>query len=114
MTLATLPIERIALADLPFYFRAGHPMGNVYVHCGQVKRGGNEPYCYAEEKQCAGHVCRVLAPGRVIDRCCVIRDDGTVWQIHLSNFVDVTRLELQKEPVDSKTAAIFKSEEEQV
>ncbi len=94
MTFSELPIENIELADMPFYFRCKNT-GNAYIRCGEVHRGGNEPYCYTEEKQCAGHVCRVICPDKTIDHCTVIRDDGTVWQIWLSNFKTVTRLKIR-------------------
>lgn len=42
--------------DMPFYHRQGAENGNTYVSFGKVKMGGNEPYCYTEEKQCAGHI----------------------------------------------------------
>lgn len=96
MILYELPTEEITFAELPGYWRIGSrfPRGNTYIKCGEVKRGGNEPYCYPEEKQCAGHVCRVLRPERTFGRATVIRDDGTVWQIQLSAFKDVRLLKI--------------------
>lgn len=93
MILSELPVEEIKLSDMPFYFRRSNT-GNTYIHCGEVRKGGNEPYCYPEEKQCAGHVCRVLCPNKAFDHCTVIRDDGTVWQIWLSSFKSVTKLKV--------------------
>ena len=92
MILKDLPVEEIALANMPFYHKIGAQNGNAYIRCGQVKRGGNEPYCYTEEKQCTGHICRVLSPGKTCDKALVIRDDGTVWSIYLSVFKEVSLL----------------------
>lgn len=77
---------KMRVEDMPFYHRRGAENGNTYVSFGKAKRGGNEPYCYTQEKQCAGHICRVLTPEKVIDKAVVIREDGTVWDIWLSNF----------------------------
>jgi len=77
---------KMRVEDMPFYHRSGAENGNTYISLGSVKKGGNEPYCYTQEKQCAGHICRVLAPEKVTDKALVIREDGTVWDIWLSNF----------------------------
>lgn len=97
MVLNELPIEEISLSGMPFYHRHGATHGNTYIRCGQVRRGGNEPYCFTEEKQCANHICRVLCPGKVFENATVIRDDGTVWQIWFSAFIDVRLLKVRKE-----------------
>lgn len=91
MILYELPVEEITLAELPYYWRVGSmfPEGNTYIRCGEVKPGGNEPYCFPAEKQCASHICRVLRPEKTFERALVIRDDGTVWQIWLSAFQEV-------------------------
>lgn len=94
MKLSALPIKEITLEEMLFYFRRANT-GNTYIKCEEVKRGGNEPCCYSEEKQCAGHVCRVLRPDNTYDEALVIRDDGTVWKIWLSNFVEVHLLKVQ-------------------
>lgn len=93
MKLNELSVKEISLENMPFYFRRKNT-GNTYIICGTVKRGGNEPYCYAQEKQCAGHVCRVLCPEKAFDHITVIRDDGTVWSIWLSNFQEVHLLKI--------------------
>lgn len=94
MKLSELPVERIPLAELPSYWRIGShfPKGNTYIRCGEAKRGGNEPYCYPEEKQCAGHICQVLRPQKVFDTALVIRDDGTVWNLWLPAFKEIALL----------------------
>lgn len=97
-----LPVEQITVAEMPFYHQTGAQNGCAYIRCGAVKKGGNEPYCFTEEKQCAGHICRVLSPGKVTDSCLVIRDDGTVWKIRLSNFQEIVRLDIQKKPMEGK------------
>lgn len=74
------------ISDMPFYHRTGAENGNTYIRLGNVKKGGNEPYCFVEEKQCSGHICRVLSPAKTTDEALVIREDGTVWKIWLSNF----------------------------
>ncbi len=96
MILNELPIEEITLAELPSYWRVGsrYPQGNTYIRCGEVKRGGNEPYCFPKEKQCAGRICRVLRPEKTFEQATVIRDDGTVWRIWLPAFKNVSRLEI--------------------
>ena len=94
MTLSTLSTKQFTAADLPPYFRGPGSRYNTFIACGDVKRGVNEPYCYTEEKQCAGHICRVLRPEKTVDAATVIREDGTVWQIRLSNFKQVDRLEI--------------------
>lgn len=93
MKLSELPVEEISLAEMPFYFRRRNT-GNTYIRCGRVKVGGNEPYCYPQEKQCAGHVCRVLCPEKAFDHVTAIRDDGTVWDFWLSNFEEVHLLKI--------------------
>lgn len=97
MTYHELPQEEIKSEDVPFYFQHG-TFGPIksesLIYCGEVKQGWNEPYCFTEEKQCSGHICRVLAPKSVISRCNVIRDDGTVWRIDLNNFLSVTKLDI--------------------
>lgn len=93
----SMPVQQIPVAELPFYFRNGLRFPSLcksLIRLGAVKRGGNELYCYTEEKQCAGCICRVLMPDRVIDRCTVIREDGTVWGISLSHFEEAYRLEV--------------------
>lgn len=98
MILSELPIEEITLAELPGYWRIGskYPCGNTYIRCGKVKPGGNEPYCFTEEKQYAGHICRVLYPDNTFDNALVIRDDGTVWKIWLLAFQNVHLLRILK------------------
>ena len=97
ITLRDLPIEKLPLSKLPFYHR--HDVHNPlkcksFIRLGDVKRGGNEPYCFTEEKQCAGRVCRVLAPKDYQEDLLVIRDDGTVWKIWLGAFTEAARLEI--------------------
>ncbi len=104
MKLSELPIKEICLENMPFYFRRPNT-GNTHIICGPVKRGGNEPYCYAQEKQCADHVCRVLCPDKTFDKALVIRDDGTVWSIWLSNFEEVHLLKIADDTFQPK---IFK------
>lgn len=94
MKLSELQVKEINLADMPFYFRRSNT-GNTYIMCGPVKHGGNEPYCYAQEKQCTGHVCRVLCLKKTFDKALVIRNDGTVWDIWLSNFQEVHLLKIR-------------------
>jgi len=94
MKLSKLPFKEISLEDMPFYFRRSNT-GTPYIIWGPVRRGGNEPYCYAQEKQCAGHVCRVLSPEKTFDKALVIRDDGTVWSIWLSSFQEVCLLKIR-------------------
>lgn len=96
MKLSDLPTEKVSISDIPFYHKRGAENGNTYVRFGNVKRGGNEPYCYTEEKQCQGRICRVLIPDAVIDKAMVIRDDGTVWNIWLSNFQEVHLLKIRR------------------
>lgn len=100
ITLQTLPIEQIKLNEMPFYHRHGAANGSTYIRCGAVKRGGNEPYCYTEEKQCAGHICRILSLGQTVGSSLVIRDDGTWWRICFNNFLEIVRLEIIKEDGD--------------
>ncbi len=88
---------KMRVEDMPFYHRRGAENGNTYVSFGKVKRGGNEPYCYTQEKQCAEHICRVLTPEKVIDKAVVIREDGTVWDIWLSNFESWELIEIERE-----------------
>lgn len=96
MGLADLPIEEIEIVNMPFYHKHGAENGNTYVRFGKVKHGGNEPYCYAEEKQCQERICRVLMPDAVINKAIVVRDDGTVWRIWLSNFQEVYLFKIRK------------------
>lgn len=102
IALQDLPIRKIKLEDMPTYFRFGafskksvaEMNANVFIQCGAVKPGGNESYCYAQEKECAGHICRVLRPERTISHVLAIRDDGTVWDFELSPFQMVERIEV--------------------
>ena len=90
-----LPHRPIQYADIPFYHRTGYRKGlNSLIWCGAVKLGGNEPYCYTEEKQCAGRVCRVLTAHEHSDNSMVVRDDGTVWKISFDAFKEVFRLDV--------------------
>jgi hypothetical protein len=96
MRLQELPVETITFMELPSYWRIGSvaPKGNTYIRCGEVKRGGNEPNCYAQEKNCAGHICRVLKPESTYDKALVIRDDGTVWDLWLPAFKELHLLKI--------------------
>lgn len=97
MIFSELPVEQIKLSDLPFFHRHDlrYPLEcKSLIRCGAVKRGGNEPYCYTQEKQCAGHICRVYAPQRTYETAEVVRDDGTVWRLWLPAFQEVVRLEV--------------------
>lgn len=90
--------ESINWSAMPLYFRSSSPKsynGCTYIKCGEVKRGGNEPYCFTEEKRCAGHICRILCPEKTMDKALVIRDDGTMWSIWLSNFKELILLEVK-------------------
>jgi len=42
-------------------------------------------------------ICRVLTPEKVIDKAVVIREDGTVWDIWLSNFESWELIEIERE-----------------
>ena len=85
------------MADMPFYHRAGAKNGNTYVRFGNVRKGGNESYCYAQEKQCAGRICRILAPEKAIFKATVIRDDGTAWEVLFENYESWERIEIIEE-----------------
>lgn len=85
---------KIKISEMPFYHRRGAENNKTYVQLGKVKQGGNEPYCFPQEKQCEGHICRVLIPENAIDRVNVIREDGTIWDILLSNFVTWSLIEI--------------------
>lgn len=96
-TFGSLPIKPLPLSNLPFYHR--HDVWSTlqcksFVQFGAVKRGGNEPYCYAEEKQCAWHVCRALGAKSYNNEVLVVRDDGTVWKVCLDAFEEAHRLEI--------------------
>jgi hypothetical protein len=101
--LSDLPLEQMTFEDLPKYHRMSirypneYPKGpSSYIRFGEVKRGGNEPYCYTAEKQVAGHICRILARdlSMVLSKMNVVRDDGTVWIVNIDNFKDATWIEL--------------------
>lgn len=81
----------IFFTDNPSYNSGSHSKSQ-FILCGNVKRGGNEPYCYPQEKQCANHICRLIGKG--VYQWHVIRDDATVWTIDLRNFEDVTPLDI--------------------
>ena len=97
MTFGELPHGSISADEVPFCHRNGL-FGTVksesLIYCGTVKPGGNEPYCYTEEKQCAGHICRVLCPKDRSDHAVVVREDGTVWKICFSSFAEICRLDI--------------------
>lgn len=103
MTLSTLPTKQIGRTELPSYFRITNwpdaPYYHTFVQLGEVKRGGNEPYCFTEEKACAGHVVRVLVPEKFVTTGLVVRDDGTVWSIYLPAFKEAHRLKVLREEV---------------
>lgn len=95
MVYQSLPVKDMSYKDIPFYHRDLARRGSAsFILCGDVKRGGNEPYCFVEEHQCSGHYCRVLSPDKTYEEALVIRDDGTVWKINLSCFVDVCRINI--------------------
>ena len=85
---------KIKLCDMPFYHRNGAENRKTYIQLGKVKKGGNEPYCFTQEKQCERHICRVLVPEKVIDKAGVILEDGTYWIIYLSNFISWSLIEI--------------------
>ena len=90
-------ITNIKISEMPFYHRTGAKNGNTYIRLGNYVPGGNEPYCFAQEKQCANHICRVLAPEKTVLNALVIRDDGTVWKIYLKQFRTVELLNIQED-----------------
>lgn len=98
-TFAELPHKEIKLDALPYSYRVGLRFPKQcknLVELGEVKRGGNEPYCYTEEKKCAGHICRVL--GNIdtkLDEATVVREDGTVWHITLDAFMEAYRIDVK-------------------
>lgn len=98
-----LPVKKMPLSQLPAVFRLTTVPGawkwNAYIYCGDVKKGGNEPYCFPEEKQCSGHYCKVLAPKDHHYDALVIRDDSTVWKIAFWPFADVYRLEIYDDSI---------------
>ncbi len=102
MKYSELPVKKIKYTDVPFYHRHASRHSNALIELGPVKVGGNEPYCYTEEKQCQNHICRVLGnTEKIYDSALVVRDDGTVWKIWLSNFQEAYRLEIEVEPNES-------------
>lgn len=101
--LSDLPLEQMAFEDLPNYHRYAASQSlrfkkglSPFIRFGEVKRGGNEPYCYTAEKQVAGHICRILARdlSMVLSKMNVVRDDGTVWIVNIDNFKTATWIEL--------------------
>lgn len=86
-----LQTEAVKLENIPFRFRTSAQNGGIFIRCGKVRRGGNEPYCYTKEKCCAGHICRVFGKPHE-GKYCVDRDDGTAWSIDLAVFEDIARL----------------------
>lgn len=90
-------ITNIKISEIPFYHRSGAKNRNTYIRLGDYIPGGNEPYCFPEEKQCANHICRVLCPTNTILDALVIRDDGTVWKIYLKQFKTVELLNIQED-----------------
>lgn len=98
-----LPIKKIPLSQLPACFRLTTAPDawrwNTYIYCGDVKKGGNEPYCFPEEKACSGHYCRILIPEKAFCNALVIRDDDTVWKIAFWPFAEVYRLEIYDDSI---------------
>lgn len=100
VALKDLPVKEIRLEDVPLYLRRAAENGATLIECGAVKRGGNEPYCYTQEKCCSGHICRVIGSfdyNKCREKVEVDRDDGTAWGILLEPFETVTRLTVAKE-----------------
>lgn len=62
-----------------------------FFRCGKLKPKGN-PYAWAQEEACSGHICRKIGKG--IYDLHVIRDDGTVWNIDLNAFETITPLDV--------------------
>lgn len=77
VTSSTLPFNRRSTCE---FFR-----------CGNLKPKGN-PYAWAQEEQCASHICRKIGKG--IYEVHVIRDDSTVWTINLDAFESITPLDV--------------------
>lgn len=86
--------KTIRQENLPYYFRKS-PF-NTYIELGDYIPGGNEPYCFPQEKQCANTICRVLTPEKTVLTAFVIRQDGTVWKIYLKQFKEVTLLNIER------------------
>lgn len=91
-----MSVVEMCVCEMPFYFRSLWATYNTYVKFGAVKHSSN-PYFAPEEKQCAEHICRILCPEKTIDKALVIRDDGTVWSVYLSNFQAVTQIKVVKD-----------------
>lgn len=94
---SAMDVIEVCACEMPFYFRSPWITNNTYVKFGAVKCSPN-PYFAPEEKQCAGHICRVLSPENTIDKALVIRDDGMVWSVYLSNFQETTQIKVIKDP----------------
>lgn len=86
---------KYVIPDLPSYFRLTNiheaPLCNTFVLFGNAKHNTNLGFA-VEERQCANRVCRILSPEKTIDKALVIRDDGSVWQVRISNFDSVKRI----------------------
>lgn len=89
-------VVKMEVKDLPYYHRVGALRGNTYIKLGELKKSGNGNNAYVEERQCEGHICRVLSPETAVNGAMVVREDGTVWKIYLSNFISWDLIEIIK------------------
>lgn len=95
------PIENYTMGEFEYmrFFTLCHwSKGTISTHefykLGDVLESSN-PYAYAEEKCCSGHIVRKVGVG--ISLINVIRDDSTVWAINLECFKSVTPLKVVME-----------------
>lgn len=88
-----ISIIEMKLEEIPKFHRVAAVNRRTHILLGNVKESMAE---FSQEKQCAGHICRVIAPEKTIDEAMVVREDGLVFNVWLKAFESVALIKIKE------------------
>ena len=89
---ADIEKAEMTLEQIPLYHKRAAQNGKALIILGDVKKSNAD---FLQEKECAGHICRVIAPEKTFDEATVIREDGLVFTICLKAFESVKEIKIK-------------------
>ena len=82
----------MSLEEIPIFHRKSAQIGKTLIILGNLKKSNAD---FLQEKECAGHICRVISPEKTFDEATVIREDGLVFTICLKAFESVKEIKIK-------------------
>lgn len=87
-------IEKVEMSmeEIPLFHKRAAQAGKTLIVLENMKKSNAD---FLQEKECAGHICRVISPEKTFDKATVIREDGLVFTICLKAFESVKEIKIK-------------------